>query len=168
MLVYREHVKILRAGLDSFLTARGATHPIQAMNNTITLPSSFTALAVVCELPKPCAPGAYPWDDWRRCALAAGLSDELAWLGRSLMREADQHCWCVRLRAECGWNDAGRAMLARLLTQPRRTAARLNWLLATDGLRFDPWNHREHYDDSPCWKPLRAKWDRERAKEAGQ
>ena len=113
-----------------------------------------------------CAPGAWPWDEWERCALAAGLAPDLAALGRQLMREADQHGWCERLRAECGWNDEGRAMLARLLAQPRRTAARLNWLYATDGLRFDPWEHREYYEDSPCWKPLRARWDRERAREA--
>jgi hypothetical protein len=113
-----------------------------------------------------CAPGCWPWDDWERMALAAGLSRELASLGRSLMREADQHCWCERLRRECGWNDDGKAMLQRLLAQPRRTAARLNWLYATDGLRFDPWEHNEFYEDSPCWKPLRARWDRERAREA--
>jgi len=111
-----------------------------------------------------CAPGAWPWDDWERMALAARLSPELAALGRSLMREADQHCWCERLRAECGWNDAGKAMLKRLLAQPRRTAARLHWLYATDGLRFDPWEHREYYEDSPCWAALRRRWDREQAK----
>jgi len=110
--------------------------------------------------------GSYPWDHWQGVALSAGLSAELASLGRSLMREADQHGWCDRLQVECGWNDSGRAMLARLLAHPRRTAARLEWLFATDGLRFDPWEHHEYYEDSPCWKAMRAKWDRERAKEA--
>lgn len=109
-------------------------------------------------------PGCYPWDDWQRSALAAGLSPELAALGRQLMREADQHSWCERLRVECGWNDGGRAMLSRLLTQPRRTAARLNWLYATDGQRFDPWEHRGYYEDSPCWNRLRSKWNREQAR----
>lgn len=111
------------------------------------------------------APGSYPWDEWERSAQAAGLSSDLAALGRSLMREADQHGWCERLRAECGWSDAGRSMLARLLAHPRRTTARLEWLLITDGLRFDPWEHREFYEDSPCWKAMRAKWNRERRKE---
>ena len=111
------------------------------------------------------APGQYPWDDWERMALAAGLSAESASLGRSLMREADQHDWCGRLRRECGWNDEGRSLLGRLLAQPGRTAARLQWLYVTDGLRFDPWEHREYAEDSPCWKWLRAKWDREQATE---
>ena len=118
------------------------------------------------ETPSFPAPGNYPWDEWQRHALERGLAADLAALGRSLMREADQHGWCERLRAECGWNDGGEAMLARLLARPRRTAARLEWLFATDGLRFDPWEHREFYEDSPCWKAMRAKWDRERAKEA--
>jgi hypothetical protein len=111
------------------------------------------------------SPGPYPWDDWERMALAAGLSAGLASLGRSLMREADQHGWCGRLRRECGRNDEGRALLKRLLAQPRRTATRLQWLYATDGLRFDPWEHREYEQDSPCWKRLRARWDRELATE---
>jgi len=111
------------------------------------------------------SPGQYPWDDWERMALAAGLSSALASLGRSLMREADQHSWCGRLRRECGWNDDGRSLLGRLLAQPRRTAARLQWLYATDGLRFDPWERREYAEDSPCWKRLRARWDREQATE---
>lgn len=110
------------------------------------------------------APGSCPWDEWQRLALAAGLSVELASLGRSLMREAGQHGWCERLRRECGWSDGGRAMLARLLQHPCRTAARLNWLDATDGLRFDPWEHREFYEDSPCWGPLRRRWDRAQAR----
>ncbi len=113
-----------------------------------------------------CAPGCWPWDDWERMAFASGLAPDLAALGRSLMREADQHGWCERLRRECGWSDGGRALLRRLLAQPRRTAARLQWLYATDGLRFDPWERLEYCEDSPCWKRLRARWDRERGKEA--
>ena len=118
------------------------------------------------ELLPACAPGAYPWDDWERSALASGLAAELASLGRSVMREAYNHAWCERLKAECGWSDEGRAMLRRVLAHPRRTAARWAWLMATDGLRFDPWERQEFYEDSPCWKALRAKWDREQAKEA--
>lgn len=132
--------------------------------STSTLQPSFTAAAVLSSVTSLMPYGAYPWDDWQRFALAAGLSPELAALGRQLMREADQHCWCERLRAECGWNDGGRAMLSRLLAQPRRTAARLNWLYETDGQRFDPWEHRGYYEDSPCWNRLRSKWNREQAK----
>ena len=87
-------------------------------------------------------------------------------LGRAVMREADQHAWCERLKKECGWSDGGRAMLARVQKRPARTVARWHWLLQTDGLRFDPWDHDEYYEDSPCWKTMRAKWDREQSREA--
>lgn len=110
--------------------------------------------------------GSYPWDHWQRFALERGLAADLATLGRAVMREADQHGWCERLRAECGWNDEGRTMLARLLAHPRRTSARLEWLLVTDGLRFDPWEHNEYYEDSPCWKGMRQRWNREQARGA--
>ena len=112
-----------------------------------------------------CAPGCWPWDHWQRFALENALAADLATLGRAVMREADQHGWCERLKAECGWGDAGRAMLARVLKHPARTAARWQWLLITDGLRFDPWRHEEFYEDSPCWKGMRAKWDRQQARE---
>lgn len=145
--------------IDNFLP-----NPPNTMSTTTDALPLFTAAAVLSSVTAMRPYGTYPWDDWQRGALAAGLAPELAALGRSLMREADQHCWCERLRVECGWNDTGRAMLARVLAHPRRTAARWEWLMATDGLRFDPWEHREYYEDSPCWKRLRSKWDREQAK----
>lgn len=113
-----------------------------------------------------CSAGAYPWDDWERSALTCGLAAELANLGRAVMREAYQHVWCGRLKVECGLHDEGRGMLRRVLAHPRRTAARWAWLMATDGLRFDPWDHAEYYEDSPCWNALRARWDRGRAEPA--
>ena len=111
-----------------------------------------------------CSPGAYPWDDWERSALASGLAAELANLGRAVMREAYNHAWCERLRKECGWSDEGRSMLRRVLAQPGRTAARWEWLMLTDGLRFDPWERQEHYEDSPCWGVMRRRWERQQAK----
>ena len=54
-------------------------------------------------------------------------------------------------------------MLARALGKPARTTVRWNWLMETDGQRFDPWDHDEYYEDSPCWKDFRAKWNREQA-----
>ena len=54
-------------------------------------------------------------------------------------------------------------MLARVRKRPARTVARWHWLLQTDGLRFDPWQHEEYYEDSPCWKTFRAKWNRQQA-----
>jgi len=120
----------------------------------------MTTTEHLCQFP---APGCWPWDHWQGLALERGLAPDHATLGRSLMREADQHGWCERLRTECGWDDAGRAMLARLLAHPRRTSARLAWLYVTDGLRFDPWERNEYYEDSPCWKPMRQRWNREQA-----
>ena len=129
-------------------------------------PPPFPIFAPVAPRPPFCAPGDWPWDHWERLALASGLAACLATLGRAVMREARQHAWCERLKKECGWGDDGRAMLARVLKHPARTAARWHWLLQTDGLRFDPWEHDEFYEDSPCWKGMRAKWDRQQAREA--
>jgi hypothetical protein len=80
-----------------------------------------------------CQPGGYPWDEWQTLALAAGLGAELASLGRAVMREAYNHGWPERLQRECGWADAGAAMLERVLKKPEPTAQRWNWLLETDG-----------------------------------
>jgi hypothetical protein len=114
----------------------------------------------------PPQPGSYPWDQWKCHALESSLAPELATLGRAVMREADQHSWCDRLKTECGLSDDGRAMLARVLDRPERTAARWQWLLVTDGLRFDPWEQNHFREDSPCWKGKREKWNREQAREA--
>ena len=46
-----------------------------------------------------CTFGHYPWDDWERAALAAGVPKELAGLGRLTMREAYQHGWRDRLKS---------------------------------------------------------------------
>ncbi len=129
-------------------------------------PPPLPTFAPVAPRPPFCAPGDWPWDHWERFALASGLASGLATLGRAVMREADQHAWCERLKKECGWSDGGRAMLARVQKRPARTVARWHWLLQTDGLRFDPWDHDEYYEDSPCWKTMRAKWDREQSREA--
>ena len=80
-----------------------------------------------------CSPGGYPWDEWRSKALAAGVADDLAWLGRAVMREAYNHDWSERLQHECGWSDDGAAMLELVHVQPGEAARRWNWLLSTDG-----------------------------------
>lgn len=111
-------------------------------------------------------PPRFEWDRWQRHALESSLAPDLATLGRAVMREASQHAWCDRLKTECGLSDDGRAMLARVLDRPERTAARWQWLLVTDGLRFDPWEQNHFREDSPCWKGMREKWNREQATEA--
>ncbi len=83
---------------------------------------------------RPDADGRYAWDRWRLRALEAGLSDDLAWLGRHLMREAVQHAWPDELKAECGWEDEGRAMLELALRASRKAEKRWQRLMDTDGL----------------------------------
>ena len=72
-----------------------------------------------------CKPGEYPWDDWYGAAREAGVSTELALLGSIVMREADQQGWDEELQAECGWSDAGAAMLSLAVDHPAR--ARSEW-----------------------------------------
>lgn len=84
---------------------------------------------------RPDTDGCYAWDRWRLRALDAGLSDDLAWLGRHVMREAVQHAWSEELRAECGWEDEGQAMLELALRAPRKARKRWQRLMDTDGLR---------------------------------
>lgn len=84
---------------------------------------------------RPDAEGRYAWDRWELQALAASLPRELAQLGRAVMREAVQHTWEPELQAECGWEDAGQAMLALAQREPRAATVRWEHLLATDGER---------------------------------
>lgn len=84
---------------------------------------------------RPDAEGRYAWDRWEVQAKAAGLADELAQLGRAVMREAVQHDWEPLLKAECGWRDAGQKMLAWGLAEPEFASQRWQRLLETDGER---------------------------------
>lgn len=45
----------------------------------------------------------YPWDRWYAHARAAGVDDDLANLGRLVMREAYQHQWSAQLARRYGW-----------------------------------------------------------------
>ncbi len=51
--------------------------------------------------------GDYPWDHWKKWAIEDGVDEDLAQLGRLLIREADQHGWSLELKQECGWSDNG-------------------------------------------------------------
>jgi hypothetical protein len=110
-----------------------------------------------------CQPGGYPWDDWQREALAAGVPAELAQLGRAVMREAYQHGWCEELREECGAGReaAAQGMIFETLEQPDWARSRWNWLLATDGLRVDPWSRAQASPLDLEWTPLRQQWEDE-------
>jgi hypothetical protein len=82
-----------------------------------------------------CTVGNYPWDRWQQKALAAGVSPELAELGRAVMREAYQHNWEERLKMLCGWNDHGRCIMQQALHTPAVVKQRWQRMLDTDGYR---------------------------------
>jgi hypothetical protein len=100
---------------------------------TLPPPPSWPDLSLI----RGCDYGKFPWDDWERRALAAGLMPGLAGRGRLLMREAFNHGWSASLCIRCGWRDDGRELLAFALRDPG--AARRQWhiLMRTDGLRGD-------------------------------
>jgi len=87
-----------------------------------------------------CSYGHYPWDDWEKTAVAAGVPAELASLGRAVMREAYQHSWVDRLQSLCGWNDDGKRMIKLALRAPKIAQKWWQHLLDTDGQRgyLDP------------------------------
>ena len=108
-----------------------------------------------------CVYGQYPWDYWQRMALERGVSEELATLGRSVMREASQHAWGERLRSLCGWNDEGRCMIALALRSPETARQRWSWLMVTDGQRVDPATFEWIGEESWKWPSLRRRWIKE-------
>lgn len=112
-----------------------------------------------------CVPGEYPWDDWERQALTAGVNADMAGLGRSVMREACQQGWCDELLDECGATDSetASAMFDQAITQPALTASRWRWLLATDGLRFDPWDREGWPERATEWFAMRRRYEAESA-----
>ena len=73
------------------------------------------------------------WERWFERALEDGLDDDLASLGRSLIREAHVQGWRGERLAECGWLDDGETMLERALVDPERMRAR--WQALLDGER---------------------------------
>jgi hypothetical protein len=96
---------------------------------------------------RPDSTGRYAWDRWQVCALATGLDKDLAGLGRAVMREAAQHDWNDELKAECGWGDAGQAMLQLARTDAAGAVARWTYLLETDG-------ERGRWTADGGWEPL--------------
>ena len=99
-----------------------------------------------------CSYGHYPWDDWERTALAAGVPKELAGLGRLTMREAYQHDWADKLKSLCGWNGDGRRMVKLALRSPETARKRWQRLLDTDGCLRTATNRGEWVDGE--WRPL--------------
>ena len=107
-----------------------------------------------------CVCGQYPWDYWQQMAVQRGVPEELATLGRSVMREASQHAWGERLRSLCGWNDEGRRMIALALRSPKTARQRWSWLMDTDGQRVDPATFEWIGEESRKWPSLRRRWNK--------
>jgi len=82
---------------------------------------------------KPRAPGDFAWDHWKTWATRDGIAEELADLGRAVIREAYQHNWPEALKAECGWEDDGKEMLRLAQKEPDRARIRWKYLLESDG-----------------------------------
>ena len=111
----------------------------KSLTSILTLPPTIIPFT-----PKPildearvldCEFGKYPWDDWHRWAIAQGLDEDLAGLGRLTIREAYNHGWDARLKSLCGWRDDGKRMLKFALRSPAKARYRWNRLLETDGYR---------------------------------
>lgn len=94
-----------------------------------------------------CEPGNYPWDSCQKWALEGGVDKDLAGLGRSLIREAEQHNWNKWLRNECGWADDGKTMIELVLNKPDEARKRWQHLIETDG-------ERGFIDDNGEWQSL--------------
>lgn len=60
-----------------------------------------------------------PWDDWKAQAVAQGVPENLAELGRLLIREAAHRCWPTDVREQAGMTDGGTRMLELALTHPK-------------------------------------------------
>ena len=73
------------------------------------------------------------WERWFERAVEEGIDEDLASLGRSLIREARMQRWHGERLAECGWLDDGEAMIELALIEPERAGARWRALLDGEG-----------------------------------
>jgi len=74
------------------------------------------------------------WDWWQERALLAGVSAELAELGRRVLREIEQHGWPDEIAARC-WEGDGATMIEAALAEPEQAARRWDYWLESDGGR---------------------------------
>ena len=59
-----------------------------------------------------------PWDLWHTWALADGVPEELAALGRSVIQHADPHSFLREACCEFGWRDSGASMIRFAMEEP--------------------------------------------------
>jgi len=69
------------------------------------------------------------WERWFERALEQGVGEELAGLGRALMREASEASWADDQAAEGGLFDEGEGMLELALLHPELAQARWQALI---------------------------------------
>ena len=69
----------------------------------------------------------FEWDAWKTRARALGITEELAELGKKVMRDAYMQRWPEAVLSDCGWNDDGFGMLA--LARAKPAEARRDWEL---------------------------------------
>ncbi len=67
----------------------------------------------------------FEWDEWKDRAISLGVSEDLAELGRTLMRDAYMQRWPEAVLSDCGWDDDGFGMLALARAKPAET--RRDW-----------------------------------------
>lgn len=74
------------------------------------------------------------WDQlgWDHSAKQNGNSEQLAVLGRCVIREAFPHLWPAELQAAWGWEERRREMLRLALEEPERAQIRWKYLLDSD------------------------------------
>jgi len=80
----------------------------------------------------------FEWDFWKSQALDLGVAEELAELGRDIMRDAYLERWPEEILGECGWWDDGFGMLAQAQKNPQETRKRWTALLKRYGRRRTP------------------------------
>ena len=77
-------------------------------------------------------PPTFEWDHWETYALERGLDENLAALGRAVLREVVQHNWSPQMHRLCNQD----VLLELLLFAPALGERLCRVLLETDGLRF--------------------------------
>ncbi len=77
--------------------------------------------------------GERPWEAWHQLALVEGVGEELAALGREVMREALVCRWREEMRIACGSLDEGRGMIELARNHPEHAEQMWSHLLETNG-----------------------------------